>query len=751
MKKLLWIMIAAVLAVQATVFAEFADVPADTNYYSPVERLAAYGVISGIGDGKFAPDSFVTRAQMARIAVVMADCENGADSAGLFLDTPEGYWANGSINAAAKNNLLYGYPDGMFHPEAVISFAESTTIILRLLGYGTKELGNHYPDAYLNKAQDLGITADILLGAEDAVDRKTLCIMLDHALMCDINNNSTRKNKLISNLDLTVSDECIVLSTYAENKEILHDEAITSIGTYKYRNVDLEKYVTGTVKLVINLDNEIVAVLPVEKEHRRLVIKNVTGNTIAYQENGTGGTLQCQQDNLFYYQSARTSFGSVKEILAAGDVLDVYKKNGAFEYAVVTRYELKGPEIVYQDTDRYVYGDHPRVVRDGEEADISQIQKYDVLYYDTALDTVYAYCDKASGVYEEAIPNKADVKQIVLSGKTYTLETQEAVRALNSSASAYKFQTYITCLLGRDGQVAGVIRDKSDVKSNFGLLLSCEERTVDGTKNYYATFLSAEGTENEFKTNKNYDEWRGRMFRYEFQDGIMTPKLLSGSNRISGALDKVKNTIGGYSLAEDGVVIDRVFAPELKNDPDAEAKVIQLSEISQVQINEANVLHYELDKNGQIAFIVFDNITMSGYQFGIIKSVTKMSSASTFEIDLGGKTETYNTELISNLSKGQPVMAMIRDNQLKSIYSLVKLNDSSNIEKFTKEIVTINGREYPLYKNAVFYVRDENMQYNITAFDDLNIKNIRSISLYGDKRLQYGGLVRIVKIEMKDN
>ena len=128
-----------------------------------------------------------------------------------------------------------------------------------------------------------------------------------------------------------------------------------------------------------------------------------------------------------------------------------------------------------------------------------------------------------------------------------------------------------------------------------------------------------------------------------------------------------------------------------------------------------------------------------------------MSSASTFEIDLGGKTETYNTELISNLSKGQPVMAMIRDNQLKSIYSLVKLNDSSNIEKFTKEIVTINGREYPLYKNAVFYVRDENMQYNITAFDDLNLKNIRSISLYGDKRLQYGGLVRIVKIEMKNN
>lgn len=750
MKKLLSVILAAVLTVPAVAYGEFADIPAAAGYFASIERLAAYGVVSGTGEGNFDPDGPVTRAQMARIAVVGANCENGADSAGLFLDTPEGYWANGSINAAARNGLLYGYPDGTFRPEGRISFAESTAILLRLLGYGTKELGNHYPTAYLNKAGELGITQGIGLNADDAVDRKTLCVMLDRAFLCDVNQSGQRKTKLIANLDLSVSDECILLSTYAENKQILHDEAVTSIGTYKYHDVDLSKYVTGTVKLVINQDSEIIAVLPVEKEHKRITVSSVAGNTVAYRENGAQGTLRCPQDALFYYQSARTNFGALRDTLSAGDVLDVYENHGVFEYAVVTRYEMKGPKVVYQENDKYFYGDTPRVVRDGEEASISALQCYDVLYYDAALDTVYAYCEKVSGVYEEAYPSKADVKQITLSGKNYTLETQEAVQALGSTASAYPFQTYITCLLGKDGKIAAVVGNQDSIQENYGLLLACDERTENGTKNYYAVFLGAGGTETEFKTNKNYDEWRGRVLRYTFQDGIMVPKLQVSSTRISGAVDKVNNTVGGYHLAGNGVVIDRLYAPEAKNDPDAEAKVIRLSEIPQTEISERNIIHYELDKNGQIAFIVFDNLTLSGCRFGIIKSITRMSAASTYEIDFGGQTETYNAEFIMGQSKGQPVMAMVRDSQLKSISSLIKLNTDTHPEAFTKETVTISGQDYPVYKDAVYYVRDENLQYNATSFEDLDIQNIQSVSLYGDKQLQYGGLVRVVKIEMKN-
>ena len=127
-----------------------------------------------------------------------------------------------------------------------------------------------------------------------------------------------------------------------------------------------------------------------------------------------------------------------------------------------------------------------------------------------------------------------------------------------------------------------------------------------------------------------------------------------------------------------------------------------------------------------------------------------MSAASTYEIDFGGQTETYNAEFIMGQSKGQPVMAMVRDSQLKSISSLIKLNTDTHPEAFTKETVTISGQDYPVYKDAVYYVRDENLQYNATSFEDLDIQNIQSVSLYGDKQLQYGGLVRVVKIEMKN-
>ncbi len=50
--------------------------------------------------------------------------------------------------------------------------------------------------------------------------------------MCDI-NSSSRKEKLITNLDYSVSDECIILSSGKDNSELMSDEVATSAGTYK--------------------------------------------------------------------------------------------------------------------------------------------------------------------------------------------------------------------------------------------------------------------------------------------------------------------------------------------------------------------------------------------------------------------------------------------------------------------------------------------------------------------------------------
>jgi len=45
--------------------ATFQDVPTNHIFFSNVEALAASGITGGCGGGKYCPDSFVTRGQMA--------------------------------------------------------------------------------------------------------------------------------------------------------------------------------------------------------------------------------------------------------------------------------------------------------------------------------------------------------------------------------------------------------------------------------------------------------------------------------------------------------------------------------------------------------------------------------------------------------------------------------------------------------------------------------------------------------------
>lgn len=59
------------------------------------------------------------------------------------------------------------------------------------------------------------------------------------------------------------------------------------------------------------------------------------------------------------------------------------------------------------------------VYRKGERASVSDIKAYDVVYYERATNTVYAYADKITGTYEEAYPIKANVTSVKISDKTY--------------------------------------------------------------------------------------------------------------------------------------------------------------------------------------------------------------------------------------------------------------------------------------------------------------------------------------------
>ena len=114
----------------------FSDVP-QTMYYAPyVQWAARYGITVGTGDGKFSPDAFINRAQMATFFVryfeaFQVDYETGANVTTTPADlgrTP--VYAQDAVLKLWKQGLLNG--DGTrFAPEGNATRAQMATLCMR--------------------------------------------------------------------------------------------------------------------------------------------------------------------------------------------------------------------------------------------------------------------------------------------------------------------------------------------------------------------------------------------------------------------------------------------------------------------------------------------------------------------------------------------------------------------------------------------------------------------------------------------
>lgn len=91
--------------------------------------------VYGYTDGTFRPDNLVTRAEVAAFLSRMVDTTMLPASGEnvLFSDVHDGHWATPAIRELSRCGVISGYPDGTFRPEASISRAEFASLCVRLL------------------------------------------------------------------------------------------------------------------------------------------------------------------------------------------------------------------------------------------------------------------------------------------------------------------------------------------------------------------------------------------------------------------------------------------------------------------------------------------------------------------------------------------------------------------------------------------------------------------------------------------
>lgn len=81
-----------------------------------IRRLASAELISGFGDGSFKPDAPINRAQYAALLVKSLN-PPAIRPAGQFLDVGANFWGLDAINRAYQGGFISGFPDRTFHPD----------------------------------------------------------------------------------------------------------------------------------------------------------------------------------------------------------------------------------------------------------------------------------------------------------------------------------------------------------------------------------------------------------------------------------------------------------------------------------------------------------------------------------------------------------------------------------------------------------------------------------------------------------
>ena len=107
---------------------EFTDITEEFGYAEEaINALAGKGIVDGVGDDKYAPEDYFTRAQFAKIMVLSLGYEP-AEYQGGFSDVSAEDWEANYVQAAVDAGIFEGYPDGTFGPDNVITRQEIAAV-----------------------------------------------------------------------------------------------------------------------------------------------------------------------------------------------------------------------------------------------------------------------------------------------------------------------------------------------------------------------------------------------------------------------------------------------------------------------------------------------------------------------------------------------------------------------------------------------------------------------------------------------
>lgn len=678
----------------------FQDVTNETTAVN-ADVLRLMGVVSGVGENRFNPDANLSRAEfcvMVTNFIQRGDEVSRYASRTIFSDVTGKHWARGYINlmATASGNspaMISGVGDGSFAPDHKVTVAQAITVLLRVLGYTSKETGFIWPQSYMELADSIGLLDGISSGADSVITRAQAAQLFVNALGCPAQSGQAYYTSLGK-----VAENTIVLAVNVTGDDGSSSGAIrTSLNGEAFLpaagNVTPYALQGKRGALVLNEKDEIVTFLP---DDSNSITITLSGNAQPSYLKGTNGVrytmasstlLYCADNtNGINYIEGYTKLRTGSQITLftqAGKVIALYAPGSSDNGAGAVVVSGTASEAMFSKLTSGTSGWN--ISKNGQPISIKEIKPYDVATYDQVSNTLVISDLRISGIYKDASPNPTAPQTVTVLGHEF-----EVLDSAWDNMDSVDIKDTVTLLLTADGKVAGIKKPVHTAKATAVGLASANGVDIFLPN---GNVISVGGG---FSSNKSY---AGRLVTISGDDtkGRLNVSPLS-DQRIPGSFDTNNMTLGNKSVSAGVRIFDQV-----RNSISIEVDINALPEV----ISSSDIKAYHTDTSGYVDYIVLDNYTGNAYYYGLCHVETDEEGDQYISFE-NGVNEGINALQTAYKVKNNQFCGIVigSDGKLKNVTELKRLKNISPADFFDYQ-----GETYLEFDGETYLVSDDVVCY----------------------------------------
>ena len=427
-----------------------------------------------------------------------------------------------------------------------------------------------------------------------------------------------------------------------------------------------------------------------------------------------------------------------------GTTLGYTIKNNEVDYATVVSADTKGPyvasasrtlELPFSAASATVY-------RDGDLSSQSQVQQYDVYYYNFGLRTVWVYSDRDNGTLTDLSPSKTAPTSATVAGVTYSIGSSTASYKL-SSQGQFSQGDVVTVLLGMDGDIVDVVSAQNSETTYYGVVVASGKAASSSSTSSSSTTSAqaqtqvacSDGTVRTFYHDGGAQSV-GKLVSVTVTQSGTTLSAIS-KRSLSGTVNSAGTRFAGYSFTDNVEILD--------TDGDGGYARIYPSRLAGYSLTDDDVLFYSLDSTGSIDCLILDEATGDTYTYAFVTQATSKTDGSSLSGSYtylqNGQSHSVSGQQTYSVKVGGARLTFSDNGALKGMRQL----SSVNLTGLTSLTATAGSSKYALAEDVMVLLRDSGQQgYYPTTLSAINSTDYSLVGWYDNQGASAGGRIRIL-------